>query len=58
LFENAQKAVVRSPFRPPLEPVWFPNHKHGHDVLRKFVSLEADPSPAKLPGIFWSALRG
>jgi acyl-CoA reductase-like NAD-dependent aldehyde dehydrogenase len=57
-FEKAQKAVVRAPFRPPLEPVWFPNHAHGHDVLRKLVSLEADPSPAKLPGIFWSALRG
>lgn len=58
LFDRPQKAVVRAPFRPPLEPVWFPSHKRGHEVLRKLVSMEAAPSFAKLPGILWSALRG
>jgi hypothetical protein len=58
LFDRPQKSVVRAPFKPPLEPVWFPSHKRGHEVLRKLVSLEAKPSLTKLPSIFWSALRG
>lgn len=58
LFDRPQKSVVRAPFKQPFKPIWFPDHKRAHEVTRRLVGIEAEPSWARLPGIFWSALRG
>ncbi len=70
LFDRPQKSVVRAPFYPfprglrhgqfallP-KPPWFITNRQAHQVTRKLTYFEADPSPFKLPGIFFSALRG
>jgi hypothetical protein len=58
LFDRAEKSVVRAPFKQPIKPLWFPDHKTANDVTRQLVGMEKQPSWSKLPGIFWSALRG
>ena len=70
LFDRPQKSVVRAPFYPfprglghgqvsilP-KPPWFVTNKQAREVLRKLTFFEASPSPLRLPGIFFSALRG
>ena len=58
MFDQVQKCVVRAPFRINPKPMWFPSHKTALEVAKKITYFEADPSPWKLPGIFWEALRG
>lgn len=58
MFSRVQKTVVRSPFRMVPKPVWFPSHKTATVLGEKLTRFEASPSPLKLPGIFWHALRG
>ena len=70
LFDKPQKSIVRAPFYPfprglshgqPAilpKPPWFITNKRAHEVTRQLTFFEADPSPLKLPGIFFSALRG
>jgi acyl-CoA reductase-like NAD-dependent aldehyde dehydrogenase len=58
MFDKPQKTVVRAPFRVAPKPVWFATHKTAHKLTPKLVEFEAEPSFAKLPGIFALALRG
>ncbi len=58
MFSRVHKTVVRSPFRMKPKPMWFPSHRTALPLARKLTELEAAPSPLKLPGIFWEALRG
>jgi len=58
MFSRIEKSVVRSPFRIRPKPLWFPTHKTTLALARKLTRFEARPSPWKLPGIFWEALRG
>ncbi len=58
MFDRVQKAVVRAPFRINPKPMWFPSHKTALAMAQKITRFEATPSPWKLPGIFWEALRG
>jgi len=58
MFNRVQKTVVRTPFRMLPKPVWFQSHKTVHRLAEKLTHFEADPSPFRLPGIFWEALRG
>jgi acyl-CoA reductase-like NAD-dependent aldehyde dehydrogenase len=58
MFSRAQKAVVRSPFRAFPKPPWFVSHKTAHALAAALTRFEADPSPIRLPEIFWLALRG
>jgi acyl-CoA reductase-like NAD-dependent aldehyde dehydrogenase len=58
MFDKPQKNVIRAPFRVSPKPVWFASHKTAHKLTPKLVAFEADPSFAKLPGIFALALRG
>ncbi len=58
MFDRIQKTVVRAPFRVTPKPLWFPSHETAYEMARKLTDFEADPSPWKLPGIFWEALRG
>lgn len=59
MFDKAQKSVLRGPFRSIPIPPWFAlRGKSGSKVFPKLVSLEVAPTPWKVPGILWSALRG
>ena len=40
------------------KPPWFVTNRQAHEVTRKITYFEADPGLLKLPGIFYSALRG
>ncbi|MEM9555564.1 MAG: aldehyde dehydrogenase family protein [Acidobacteriota bacterium] len=58
MFDQAEKSVVRAPFRMTPKPPWFPSHQHTLELARRLTDFEAAPSSAKLPGIVWAALRG
>lgn len=58
MFDRPQKSVVRAPFKQPIKPLWFADHKRAHEVTRQLVAMEVKPSFAKLPGILWSHVRG
>jgi acyl-CoA reductase-like NAD-dependent aldehyde dehydrogenase len=58
MFSRVQKTVVRSPFRIRPKPLWFPTHRTALEIGRKLTRFEASPSPSKLPGILWEAVRG
>jgi len=58
LFDRPQKSVVRAPFRPFPKPPWFVSHAHAGPLSSELARFEAAPSVARLPRIFWNALRG
>ncbi len=58
MFDRIQKTVVRAPFRVSPKPPWFPSHETAYEMSKKLTDFEAAPSPWKLPGILWDALRG
>ena len=70
MFDKPLKTVVSGPFRPfprsvehgentlfP-KPPWFLTNKTSESTVRKLTEFTAAPSPAKLPALFASALRG
>lgn len=59
MFARPQKSVLRAPFRSTPTPTWFASElSKGRKVFPKLVQFEAAPSPLKVPGILWSALKG
>ncbi len=70
LFDRPQKTVVRAPFRPfpaglahgsfhlSPKPQWFVTNRTAKTTARRLTGFAAKPGPTKLPGIFYSALRG
>jgi hypothetical protein len=59
MFARPQKSVLRAPFRSSPTPTWFASEgAKGRNVFPKLVQFEASPSPFKVPGILWSALKG
>lgn len=58
LLTNTEKTVLRVPFRTMPKPPWYVTHRRCHEVFDRLTGFEAAPSPAKLPGIFWAAMRG
>jgi hypothetical protein len=58
LLEDVEKSVVRGPFRPPITPAWFHNHRTAHQLLPKVAHLTATGRLSQIPGVLWSALRG
>jgi hypothetical protein len=58
MFSRPEKTVVRSPFRAFPKPPWFPSHRADRTLAEALTRFEASPSPFRLPGVFWPALRG
>lgn len=58
MFDRVEKVVVRVPFRVWPKAPWFATHRTAHELGRLLTELEIDPSPAKLPKIVWTAMRG
>jgi acyl-CoA reductase-like NAD-dependent aldehyde dehydrogenase len=58
MFSQPEKSVLRGPFRSVPTPPWFALRGNSASrVFPKLVALEAAPTPWKVPGILWSALR-
>jgi hypothetical protein len=57
MFDRPQKSIVRGPFRARPKPPWFATAPDSYDVMRRFVSFEAEPSAAKIPGLLLAAMR-
>jgi hypothetical protein len=57
MFAHPQKSVVRGPFRSRPKPPWFATAADSYDVMRRFVSFEAEPSAAKIPALLLAAMR-
>ncbi|MEM8960212.1 MAG: aldehyde dehydrogenase family protein [Acidobacteriota bacterium] len=57
MFEHPEKVVIRAPFQMRPKPPWFPSHKTALGLSKKLAAFEADPSPLRLPGILWTAIR-
>lgn len=58
MFEQAQKTVVRAPFRSLLVPPWFAlRGRAAASVFPQIAAFEAKPSPWKVPGIVAGALK-
>lgn len=58
MFSRSEKTVIRSPWRMRPKPMWFPTHRTALEVARRLTAFEATPTPLRLPGILWAALRG
>jgi hypothetical protein len=58
LFDEAEKSVLRGPFKPWPKPVWFSSHKSGHQVAKHLTEFQASRHLIKLPIIFFHALKG
>ena len=58
LLTHTEKTVLRVPFRTIPKPPWYVTHRRCHEVFSQLTAFEAAASPAKLPGIFWAAMRG
>jgi acyl-CoA reductase-like NAD-dependent aldehyde dehydrogenase len=59
MFSRPQKSVLRGPFRSVPTPPWFVTHgKTASKLFPKLIDFEASPSPLKVPGILWAAIRG
>ncbi|MEV0249870.1 aldehyde dehydrogenase family protein [Nocardia sp. NPDC050712] len=70
LLDDVERTVVHGPFRPAPrtllhgelalspKPPWFVNNNTGAATGRKLTEFYAGANPARLPGLFLSALRG
>jgi acyl-CoA reductase-like NAD-dependent aldehyde dehydrogenase len=58
MFDQPQKSVVRGPFRWPLANPTLITHRGYSDFIRQYAYFELEPSPSRLPGLVWTALRG
>ena len=70
LFDRPQKTVVTGPFAPfprsvllgerhmTPTPPWFVTNETAEATMRRWTALVTDPSPARLPALLASALRG
>ncbi|HKF35417.1 MAG TPA: aldehyde dehydrogenase family protein [Ktedonobacteraceae bacterium] len=59
MFSRPQKSVLRGPFRSAPTPAWFATRgRAAREVFPRLTAFEAAPSPWKVPGIVWAALRG
>ena len=58
LFDHAQKTVLRAPFRMPVTPAWFSDHKAGHQLGPALVNFEADPGIVNLVPVAIAGMKG
>jgi acyl-CoA reductase-like NAD-dependent aldehyde dehydrogenase len=58
LFDHPQKSVLYAPFRMPLTPIWFADHKNLRELGQHYAALQAQPSWGKLLAVFLAALKG
>lgn len=57
MLEGIEKSILRGPLVTRPRPPFFAGHRSADRLARRLVDLEASPSPWKLPGILFDALR-
>lgn len=58
LLEDVQKTVARGPFRTPIKPAWFADHKAYDKLGPRLARLEGRGDWKALPGLLAAAVRG
>lgn len=58
MFDRPERVVITAPFRAFPRPPWFITNRRQHTIGRLMMAFKYRPSWAKLPRIFWNALRG
>jgi hypothetical protein len=58
LFEHPQKSVLYAPFRLPLTPIWFADHKNLRELAQHYAALQAKPSWRGVLDVLLAALKG
>ena len=56
LFDKPQKSVLWAPFRTPVKPLWFSDHKTRHHVTEKTIKVEYINTKDQLADIFTKPL--
>ncbi len=56
MFEYPEKSVVRSPFRPSLDPFTVTS-RTVRELTRQLADIQYQPTVWKLPAFIWSAFR-
>jgi acyl-CoA reductase-like NAD-dependent aldehyde dehydrogenase len=57
LFDKPEKSVIFGPFRIFPKPPWFITHRSSDKMAKYLTEFEADPSPFRLPGVLWNAIK-
>ncbi len=58
LFDHPQKSVVYAPFRPPVIPPYFSDHRRLKDVGERLFAFEREPTWGRLLSVAAAAARG
>ena len=58
LLDRVEKSVLSGPLVVRPKPFWFPSHRRADKLAWKALDLYRQSHWRKLPGIFWTALRG
>lgn len=58
LLNQPQKTVLHTPTRLFPKPLWFASHRRSDQLAWRLCDLYAQPSLARLPGLFYNALLG
>lgn len=58
LLDRVEKSVLEGPLVVRPKPFWFPSHRQADKLAWKVLGLYHQPVWGKLPGVFWTALRG
>ncbi len=56
MLEGIDKSVIRGPIRVRPNPVWFYDHRKGHELGPRLAAMEANPRWRKLPSVMVKAL--
>jgi hypothetical protein len=58
MLPRPEKSVLRGPFRQWPKPFVFATHRTVRQIGMRLAAFESSPSPWRLPGLVWAALRG
>lgn len=58
LLDGVEKTVFEGPLVVRPKPFWFPSNRQSKRLASKVLDLYHRPHWARLPGVFWAALRG
>jgi hypothetical protein len=56
MFDEPEKTIIRGPFRTWPAPPWFASSRNSHQVFRRLVKMEADPSLRTFLGVLSAAV--
>lgn len=57
-FEHPQKSVLYAPFRLPITPLWFADHRNLQECARRYATFLINPSWRNLFSVVLAAMKG